>query len=67
MSAGRLALPGKPARLKLQEGAMKRLILPLGVFCLGLFIADYFFGIPVLDLFQGFGNFLKGLFIDPIR
>jgi hypothetical protein len=32
------------------------------VFALGLFVADYFFGIDVSELFQGFGRFLLGLF-----
>jgi hypothetical protein len=46
---------------------MKKLILPLSVFCLGLVIADYFFGVDVLDLFAGFGNFLKNLFWGSTR
>ena len=42
---------------------MKKLLLPLTVFVFGLFIAYYFFGIDVTDLFQGFGKFLKDLFL----
>jgi hypothetical protein len=41
---------------------MKKMILPLAVFVLGLFIADYFFRIDVLELFRGFFNFLVNLF-----
>jgi hypothetical protein len=41
---------------------MKTVILPVGVFVLGLFIADYFFGIDVPELFRGFGHFLLSLF-----
>ena len=41
---------------------MKKLILPLAVFCLGLVIADYFFNVDVPGLFEGFGAFLKDLF-----
>jgi hypothetical protein len=45
-----------------QEGTMKKLLLPLAVFCLGLAIADYFFGVDIPGLFAGFGEFLKNLF-----
>lgn len=41
---------------------MKKLVLPLTVFALGLFVADYFFGLDTLDLFEGFGRFLVDLF-----
>ena len=41
---------------------MKKLVLPLTVFALGLFIADYFFGIDVPELFEGFGNFVANIF-----
>ena len=51
-----------PAMLVCQEGKMKKLILPLAVFCLGLVVADYFFGVDVPGLIEGFGTFLKDLF-----
>jgi len=41
---------------------MRKLILPLTVFFLGLFIADYFFGVDVPGLSRGFGKFLADLF-----
>jgi hypothetical protein len=41
---------------------MRKLILPLSVFALGLVVADYVFGFDVPDLFRGFGNFLLNLF-----
>lgn len=41
---------------------MNKLILPLAVFFLGLFIADYFFGVDVPGLTRGFGKFLADLF-----
>ena len=41
---------------------MRKLILPLSVFALGLLVADYVFGFDVPDLFRGFGNFLLNLF-----
>jgi hypothetical protein len=40
---------------------MKKLVLPLVVFALGLFVADYFFGIDVPALFEGFGSFLVNI------
>jgi len=42
---------------------MKKLLLPLTIFVLGLAIADVFFGVDVRELFQGFGQFLADLFI----
>lgn len=41
---------------------MKKLLLPLSVFFLGLFIADYFFGIDVPKLASGFGTMLVEMF-----
>ena len=41
---------------------MIKMILPLVVFALGLFVADYFFGFDVLKLCLGFGNVLLNLF-----
>ena len=43
-----------------QRGAypMKKIMLPLIVFCLGLFVADYFFGVDVAKLARGFGSML---------
>ena len=41
---------------------MRKSVLPLTVFVLGLFVADYFFGLDTLDLFKGFGRFLADLF-----
>ena len=41
---------------------MKKLLLPLSVFLLGLFIADYFFGIDVPKLAGGFGTMLVEMF-----
>lgn len=37
---------------------MKKILPALIVFALGLFVADYFFGIDVPGLFEGFGRFL---------
>ena len=37
---------------------MKKIMLPLIVFCLGLFVADYFFGVDVAKLARGFGSML---------
>ena len=42
---------------------MKKLLLPLTVFILGLAIADAFFSIDVPELFRGFGQFLADLFV----
>jgi hypothetical protein len=39
-----------------------RKLIPLVLFALGLYVADAFFGFDVPELFQGFGNFLLGLF-----
>ena len=46
---------------------MSKLILPLAVFFLGLFIADYFFGVDVPGLTRGFGKFLADLFMGGHR
>lgn len=46
---------------------MSKLILPVAVFFLGLFIADYFFGVDVPGLTRGFGKFLADLFMGGIR
>lgn len=40
---------------------MKKLVLPLLVFAMGLFVADYFFGVDVPGLFEGFGKFVAGI------
>ena len=43
-----------------RQGAplMKKMMLPIMVFFLGLFVADYFFGIDVAKLARGFGSML---------
>jgi hypothetical protein len=41
---------------------MKKLILPVIVFCGGLLVAHYFFAVDVSGLFRGFGKFLADLF-----
>lgn len=40
---------------------MKKLILPLIVFVLGLAVAQYFFDIDVEELFKGFGSFVADI------
>ena len=45
-----------------QRSAMKKLLIPAGVFFLGLFIADYFFGLDVRRLFEGFINIIVSTF-----
>jgi hypothetical protein len=45
-----------------KRGAMKKLLLPVSVFFLGLFVADYFFGIDVRRLFEGFINMVVSTF-----
>jgi hypothetical protein len=40
---------------------MRKIIVPLMVFALGLFVADYFFGVDVPELFEGFGDFVVNL------
>jgi hypothetical protein len=42
--------------------SMKKLVIPLLVFGLGLFVADYFFGVDVPELFEGFAKFSIDLF-----
>ena len=44
---------------------MKKIILPLAVFILGLFVAKQFFGVDVEDLAKGFLAFLNNLFRGP--
>lgn len=39
-----------------------KLVLPLTVFALGLFVADYFFGIDVPVLCKGFGKLITDIF-----
>lgn len=41
---------------------MRKLLLPLIIFVLGLVVSDYFFGLDVPELFRGFGSILAGLF-----
>jgi hypothetical protein len=41
---------------------MKKILLPLSVFILGLFVADFFFGVDVPKLASGFGQMLVDLF-----
>ncbi len=41
---------------------MKKMLLPLSVFLLGLFIADFFFGVDVAKLAGGFGTMLADMF-----
>jgi len=41
---------------------MKKILLPLSVFFLGLFIADFFFGVDVQKLASGFGTMLVDMF-----
>ncbi len=40
---------------------MKKLVLPIMVFILGLVIAHYFFEVDVTELFEGFGNFIVNI------
>ncbi len=40
---------------------MRKLLPPLIVFALGLFVADYFFGVDIPGLFEGFGKFLADI------
>jgi hypothetical protein len=42
---------------------MRKMLLPLSVFIVGLVIADYFLGIDVLKLFNGFVS----LFVESFR
>lgn len=41
---------------------MKKLLLPASVFFLGLLIADYFFGLDVRRLFEGFIDIVVSTF-----
>ena len=41
---------------------MKKLLLPVSVFFLGLFVVDYFFGVDVRKMFEGFINLFVGAF-----
>ena len=44
---------------------MKKYFVALTVFAAGLVIADYFFGVNVMELFHGFGDFIVNLFKGP--
>ena len=44
---------------------MKKYLVALTVFAAGLVIADYFFGVDVMELFEGFGDFLVNIFKGP--
>jgi len=59
---------GKPAEWRYNQhgrSLLKKVILPLMVFILGLFIAKQFFGIDVEGLAEGFIDFLSNLFVKP--
>jgi len=40
---------------------MKKMLLPITVFILGLFVVDYFFGVDVAKLARGFGSMIVEL------
>jgi len=44
---------------------MKKIILPLIIFILGLFVAKQFFGVDIEDLAEGFAKFLSDIFNGP--
>jgi hypothetical protein len=44
---------------------MKKVILPLSVFIIGLAVANYFFGVDVEGLAEGFIDFLADLLDGP--
>ena len=56
------AQPSEAAILVPQRDAMKKLLLPVSVFFLGLFVVDYFFGVDVRKMFEGFINLFVGAF-----
>ena len=41
---------------------MRKIAVPLMIFVLGLFVADYFFGVDVPKLFHGFVGLIVNLF-----
>jgi hypothetical protein len=48
-----------------KEMTMKKLIVPLTLFILGLFVAQYFFGIDIKGLTEGFVDFLVEILNGP--
>ena len=44
---------------------MKKYVIALAVFAVGLIIADYFFGLDIMELLDGFGEFIIGLLKGP--
>ena len=44
---------------------MRKIILPLTIFILGLFVAKQFFGVDIEDLAEGYVKFLSDLFKGP--
>ncbi|MBW2505096.1 MAG: hypothetical protein JRE16_11075 [Deltaproteobacteria bacterium] len=40
---------------------MKKYVLALTVFAIGLVIVDYFFGLDVMELLEGFGDFIMNI------
>ena len=44
---------------------MKKYLVALTVFAAGLVVADYFFGVNVMELVDGFWQFLVDIFKGP--
>lgn len=44
---------------------MKKIFLPILIFIIGLFVAQYFFGVDVEGLIEGFLEFLREIFDGP--